>query len=173
MIERRHSTCRYPAGARIRCHSPHAGCRLAAGRQVWVPDPSQARVLQEPRNVAIIPSGRVLPPSPTCSAQEWFPVPRYPARLRRGLCAALLLVAVLPAPLSHTAAGMAYPAPALIRPLAPTPMWTRSWGVYVRSRPAAGSPQLTQLDIDQELRVTGAATGADGLPWLQIGRAHV
>ena len=95
-------------------------------------------------------------------------MPRYPARLRRGLCAALLLVAVLPAPLSHTAAGMAYPAPALIRPLAPTPMWTRSWGVYVRSRPAAGSPQLTQLDIDQELRVTGAATGADGLPWLRV-----
>ncbi|HWE60291.1 MAG TPA: SH3 domain-containing protein [Chloroflexota bacterium] len=52
-----------------------------------------------------------------------------------------------------------------VEPLPPTPMWTRFWQVRVRSTP--GGPLLSNLDIDQEVRATGA-TAIDGVRWLRV-----
>jgi hypothetical protein len=51
------------------------------------------------------------------------------------------------------------------RPLAPTLMWTQYWNVQVRDRPAGAV--LSSLDIDQEVRVTGAVT-VSGVRWLRV-----
>jgi len=62
----------------------------------------------------------------------------------------------------------AHPSPTAVRPLPPTPMWTATWDVAVRTASSDGAPALTRLDIDQELRVTGATTDSVGARWLRI-----
>jgi hypothetical protein len=45
-------------------------------------------------------------------------------------------------------------------------MWTRYWEVHVRATP--GGAILTSLDLDQEVRVTGVTTAADGTAWKRV-----
>jgi hypothetical protein len=91
-----------------------------------------------------------------------------PCRTVRVLCAALLLAVGVTD--QHLPASPTNAAPirgALLdpRPLAPTLMWTQYWSVQVRAFPAG--TVLSSLDIDQEVRVTGAAT-VDGVRWLRV-----
>jgi hypothetical protein len=48
----------------------------------------------------------------------------------------------------------------------PTTMWTQYWDVRVRATP--GGRILTQLDLDQEVRVLGSSTSSDGVRWARI-----
>lgn len=45
-------------------------------------------------------------------------------------------------------------------------MWARYWEVHVRATP--GGSILTAIDLDQEVRVTGETTGADGMRWYRV-----
>ena len=81
----------------------------------------------------------------------------------RTLCVLTLLsLAIAPGP-----SASAHPTRGL-EPLPPTPMWTASWGVAVRTAPGDGAPALTRLDIDQELRATGATVDPSGTRWLRV-----
>ncbi|MGH2345982.1 MAG: SH3 domain-containing protein, partial [Chloroflexota bacterium] len=86
----------------------------------------------------------------------------------RVLCAALVLAAGVLSrrlPDLHTGAMPVRGARLTIQLLAPTLMWTRYEGVRVRDRPTGAV--LASLDIDQEVRVTGAA-GAAGARWFRV-----
>jgi hypothetical protein len=76
----------------------------------------------------------------------------------------LVLVPGLSAPGTHVVRAKA--TPSVIEPLAPRSMWTRYWRVNVRSRP--GGSRLSNLAIDQEVRVNGATTTSSGVRWLRI-----
>jgi hypothetical protein len=90
----------------------------------------------------------------------------YPAV--RVLCAVLLLVGGvlgLHRPDRPIGGTPVRAGPISTQPLAPTLMWTRYWDVQVRDRPAGAV--LADLDIDQEVRVTGAVTVA-GVRWFRV-----
>ena len=79
--------------------------------------------------------------------------------LLRIACAMLMLCAAWSAAPSHAAAPH-------VQPLGPLPMWTRIWQTPVRAAP--NGELLSLLDIDQEVRVTGATTTAGGVPWRRV-----
>lgn len=84
-------------------------------------------------------------------------------RLRRAMCCAIL--ALWP-PVALPAQGARpRPAPLAVQVLPSTTMWTRYWDVRVRARP--DGPVLTQLDIDQQVRVTGT-TVVLGARWDRV-----
>lgn len=87
---------------------------------------------------------------------------RYP---RRPFAAALLAAASL-APCAHAnSIGIAGASHLVVQPRTPASMWTRYWQVRVRSAPEGQI--LSNLDIDQEVRVTGATTYQDA-EWLRV-----
>lgn len=89
-----------------------------------------------------------------------------PVRSFLRLLAAALVGAVSLMP--STDPGAAQPlhaAPLIVQPLSPTAMWTRYWQVRVRTAP--DGTILSNLDIDQEVRVTGATMAGDAR-WLRV-----
>jgi hypothetical protein len=87
---------------------------------------------------------------------------RYPLRL---LAIALLTAASMVPSTKISAARPARTSQLIVQTLAPTSMWTRFWQVRVRGAPEGQI--LSNLDVDQEVRVTGS-TMYNSAQWLRV-----